>query len=124
MAEVRKAARSCYLCGQKGHIETECPLLNLMEKKREEEEEKPTKKKKVLKVKEDAKGGKKLLPSSRVTEVEIDAENTNGSDVADEYSDKESECVKNRLTRVKRVCVLWGKEQKDNGFPGGGKYWS
>ena len=73
----------------------------------EEEEEKPNKKKKVLKVKEDAKCGKKLAPSSRVIEVDTDAENTDGSDVADEYSDKKSECVKNRLTRVKRVRVLW-----------------
>ncbi len=67
------------------------------------------------------RAGRNQCLLAKVTEVDTDAENTDGSDVADEYSDKESEGVKNRLTRVKRVRVLWGNEQKDDGFPGGGK---
>ncbi len=82
----------------------------------EEEEVKPTKKKKVT---EEANGGKKIAPRSRVIDVDTDAENTDGSDDADEYSDS----VVNKLSKVKRVRVQWEMIKKTTVFSAeGAKY--
>ena len=77
LTEVRKTQKECYLCGKKGHMQFECPLLNSDEEE-DDEVVRPVKKKKALVVKGAAasKPGKKIPPSSRVEEVESDAENT------------------------------------------------